>query len=194
MLRQAFTDRLKGAMKARDARTLSTVRLILASLKERDVAVRGEGNCRGHRRARNRPHAAGDDQAAPRIDRALRARQPRRSRPAGARRNRHHRKLSAASDERRRDRGGGASGDRRNRRCSASRTWAGSWRRCASATPARSISAAPVRPSSGCWAECCHGYGRSRPPHRSRALKNWRGSDVSDPVRARRAQALLSMR
>lgn len=47
MLRQAFTDRLKGAMKARDARTLSTVRLILASLKERDVAVRGEGNAEG---------------------------------------------------------------------------------------------------------------------------------------------------
>ncbi|MGH7030360.1 MAG: GatB/YqeY domain-containing protein [Stellaceae bacterium] len=44
MLRQAFTDRLKGAMKARDARTLSTVRLILAGLKERDVAARGEGN------------------------------------------------------------------------------------------------------------------------------------------------------
>ena len=47
MLRQAFTDRLKGAMKARDARTLSTVRLILAGLKERDVAARGEGNNEG---------------------------------------------------------------------------------------------------------------------------------------------------
>jgi uncharacterized protein YqeY len=43
MLRQAFTDRLKQAMRARDARTLSTVRLILATLKERDVAARGEG-------------------------------------------------------------------------------------------------------------------------------------------------------
>jgi uncharacterized protein len=44
MLRQAFTERLKGAMKARDTRTVSTVRLILAALKERDVAARSEGN------------------------------------------------------------------------------------------------------------------------------------------------------
>lgn len=44
MLRQAFTDRLKQAMKARDARTVSTVRMILAGLKERDVAARGEAN------------------------------------------------------------------------------------------------------------------------------------------------------
>lgn len=43
MLRQAFTDRLKAAMKARDARTVSAVRLILATLKERDVAARGGG-------------------------------------------------------------------------------------------------------------------------------------------------------
>ena len=44
MLRQAFRDRLKEAMKARDSRTVSTVRLILAGLKERDVAQRGQGN------------------------------------------------------------------------------------------------------------------------------------------------------
>jgi hypothetical protein len=47
MLRQAFTDRLKDAMRARDVRTVSTVRLILAALKERDVAARGEGNTAG---------------------------------------------------------------------------------------------------------------------------------------------------
>jgi uncharacterized protein len=47
MLRQAFTDRLKQAMKARDARTVSTVRMILAGLKERDVAARGEANANG---------------------------------------------------------------------------------------------------------------------------------------------------
>src|SRR5437764_14858429 len=47
MLRQAFSDRLKQAMKARDSRTVSTVRLILAGLKERDVAARGEGNADG---------------------------------------------------------------------------------------------------------------------------------------------------
>jgi hypothetical protein len=47
MLRQAFTDRLKQAMKARDARTVSTVRLIIAGLKDRDIAARGEGNAEG---------------------------------------------------------------------------------------------------------------------------------------------------
>jgi uncharacterized protein len=47
MLREAFTDRLKQAMKARDVRTVSTVRLILAALKERDVAARGEGSAEG---------------------------------------------------------------------------------------------------------------------------------------------------
>jgi uncharacterized protein YqeY len=47
MLREAFTDRLKQSMKARDARTVSAVRLILAALKERDVAARGDGNAEG---------------------------------------------------------------------------------------------------------------------------------------------------
>ena len=47
MLRQAFTDRLKQALKAGDARTLSTTRLILAGLKDRDVAARGQGNAEG---------------------------------------------------------------------------------------------------------------------------------------------------
>lgn len=47
MLRQAFRDRLTEAMKARDSRTVSTVRLILAALKERDVAARGQGNPEG---------------------------------------------------------------------------------------------------------------------------------------------------
>jgi uncharacterized protein len=47
MLRQAFTDRLKNAMKARDACAVSTVRLILAGLKERDIAARSEGNADG---------------------------------------------------------------------------------------------------------------------------------------------------
>jgi len=47
MLRQAFGDRLREAMKARDSRTVSTVRLIIAGLKERDVAARGQGNAGG---------------------------------------------------------------------------------------------------------------------------------------------------
>lgn len=47
MLRQAFTDRLKEAMKARDRRTISAVRLILAALKDRDITARGQGNPEG---------------------------------------------------------------------------------------------------------------------------------------------------
>ena len=43
-MREAFTERLKSAMRAKDTRTLSTVRLILAGLKDRDVAARGAGN------------------------------------------------------------------------------------------------------------------------------------------------------
>jgi len=47
MLRQAFTDRLKEVMKAKDSRTTSTIRMIIAGLKERDVAARGQGNAEG---------------------------------------------------------------------------------------------------------------------------------------------------
>ena len=47
MLREAFTERLKAAMRAKDTRTLSTVRLVIAGLKERDVAARGAGNPAG---------------------------------------------------------------------------------------------------------------------------------------------------
>ena len=46
-MREAFTERLKAAMRAKDTRTLSTVRLVLAGLKERDVAARGAGNSSG---------------------------------------------------------------------------------------------------------------------------------------------------
>ena len=47
MLRQAFTDRLKEAMKAKDSRVISTVRMIIAGLKERDVGARGQGTVGG---------------------------------------------------------------------------------------------------------------------------------------------------
>jgi uncharacterized protein YqeY len=44
MLREAFSERLKAAMRAKDTRTLSTVRLVIAGLKDRDIAARGSGN------------------------------------------------------------------------------------------------------------------------------------------------------
>jgi len=47
MLREAITERMKTALRAKDARTLSTVRLIMAALKDRDIAARGTGNSEG---------------------------------------------------------------------------------------------------------------------------------------------------
>lgn len=43
MLRQDINEALKTAMKAKDVRATSTLRLILAALKDRDIAARGEG-------------------------------------------------------------------------------------------------------------------------------------------------------
>ncbi|WP_086465645.1 GatB/YqeY domain-containing protein [Oceanibaculum nanhaiense] len=47
MLRQRLNESLKEAMKARDARAVSTLRLILAALKDRDICARGRGNVDG---------------------------------------------------------------------------------------------------------------------------------------------------
>ena len=48
MLREAFSERLKAAMRARDAGAVSAVRLILAALKDRDVAARGSPSGSGN--------------------------------------------------------------------------------------------------------------------------------------------------
>lgn len=47
MLRQRLSDALKDALKSKDQIGLSTVRLILAALKDRDIAARGKGNKEG---------------------------------------------------------------------------------------------------------------------------------------------------
>ena len=47
MLRQRFTDALKQAMKAKEELTVSTVRLIIARLKEHDIEARGRGKSEG---------------------------------------------------------------------------------------------------------------------------------------------------
>ena len=44
MLRATINDALKTAMKAKDQRATSTLRLILAALKDRDIAARGNGS------------------------------------------------------------------------------------------------------------------------------------------------------
>ena len=47
MLRENFKDDLKLAMKARNERATSTLRLIQAALKDRDIAARGRGKMDG---------------------------------------------------------------------------------------------------------------------------------------------------
>jgi uncharacterized protein YqeY len=47
MLRTELSDALKQAMKSRDQRTVSTLRLILAALKDRDIQARSSGNSEG---------------------------------------------------------------------------------------------------------------------------------------------------
>ena len=44
MLRRQLEDALKRAMKAREPLRVATIRLILAALKDRDIAERGKGN------------------------------------------------------------------------------------------------------------------------------------------------------
>ena len=41
-LRAQLNDAMKEAMKAKDAKRLATVRLVLAALKDRDIAARSE--------------------------------------------------------------------------------------------------------------------------------------------------------
>ena len=44
MFREQLPEALKTALKEKDERAVSTLRLIMAALKDRDVAARGEGN------------------------------------------------------------------------------------------------------------------------------------------------------
>jgi len=46
-MRQQINDALKAAMKARDTRRVSTLRLISAAIKEKDIAARTEDRCEG---------------------------------------------------------------------------------------------------------------------------------------------------
>ena len=47
MLRTELSDALKDAMLAKEVRAVSTLRLILAALKDRDIAARGKGKSEG---------------------------------------------------------------------------------------------------------------------------------------------------
>ncbi|MCB1720612.1 MAG: GatB/YqeY domain-containing protein [Rhodospirillales bacterium] len=45
--REEFTAALKESLKAKDQTAMSTIRLILAALKDRDIAARGQGKADG---------------------------------------------------------------------------------------------------------------------------------------------------
>ena len=47
MMREQLKTAMKDAMRAKDTRALGTVRLILAALKDRDIAAREKGNLDG---------------------------------------------------------------------------------------------------------------------------------------------------
>ena len=47
MLRPELNKALKDAMRAKDGRGVSTIRLVLAALKDRDIAARGDGHTDG---------------------------------------------------------------------------------------------------------------------------------------------------
>lgn len=47
MLRNEFQERLKQAMHAKDETTVATLRLIIAAMKDRDIAARAKGNWDG---------------------------------------------------------------------------------------------------------------------------------------------------
>ena len=46
-LRERFNEQLKEAMKAKDARRVSTLRMVLAALKDKDIAARTETSREG---------------------------------------------------------------------------------------------------------------------------------------------------
>ncbi len=47
MLRAQLSDHLKQAMKAKEAVAVSTIRLILTAVKDRDISARGKGDVEG---------------------------------------------------------------------------------------------------------------------------------------------------
>lgn len=47
MLRARINDDLKEAIKGKDQIAVSTLRLVLAAMKDRDIAARSDGNCDG---------------------------------------------------------------------------------------------------------------------------------------------------
>ena len=95
---------LKDAIKARDSLRVSTLRLITAAVKDRDIAARTEDNADGRRRRRDPRDPRQDDPAAPGERPRLRRGRPARARRARARGDRDHPRLPAAAADRHRGR------------------------------------------------------------------------------------------
>ena len=151
-MRQAFAERLKQALKARDARTVSTVRLMLAALNERDVAARGRANVEGVSEAEIQPML----QTMIKQRREAITLYDQGNRPDLAQRERDEiavidgflpRQFEEAEIEQ------AAAAITPGQAHRASRTGARSWPRSAIAMEGSWISPAPVRLSDGAWAE-----------------------------------------
>src|SRR5712692_7953364 len=97
MLRDDINNAVKDAMRAKDERKLSTLRMVNSTIKNADIAARGEGKATPDRRGSPR-RVPENDQAAPGIRRAVRQGRPRRIGRSGARGDRDHFRLSAEAD------------------------------------------------------------------------------------------------
>ncbi len=94
-IREELTSELKTAMKAGDKRRVDTIRLVNAALKDRDIEARGQGK------------TVSDDDILALLQKLVKSRQEsveiydkagrRRSRDAGAGRNRRHPDASCRS-------------------------------------------------------------------------------------------------
>ena len=81
MLRDDINNAVKDAMRAKDERKLSTLRMVNSTIKNADIAARGRGQAAAQR-CRPARRVPENDQAAPGIRRALRQGRPRRTRQA----------------------------------------------------------------------------------------------------------------
>ena len=133
-LREQFTDQLKTAMKAGDAARTSTLRMILAKLKDTDIAARPKGVDQVPD-DRDRRHAARHGEVAPRIGDAVPPGQPPGTCRQGRSRDRGDRELPAADQWTRPPRRRRSTPRSPRPGPPRSRTWARSWRRCAPTTP-----------------------------------------------------------
>src|SRR6185503_13640260 len=98
MLRESLNEALKTALKERDQKSVSTLRMVLAALKDRDIAARPQGI-----QQIPEPEILSLLQGMikqARKHRALQAGQPRRSGRWRDGRDRGHRALPAAADGR----------------------------------------------------------------------------------------------